>query len=198
MKDDVCHCLYCNKPLIKKPLKKTKCPHCGQFMYVRTINLRQEVVSETEASRVDCLKNMAEFGATEADYRKHKDMLVRRFGKEPAYQDIVWSIYNELISKNIKDFHMLNMIYYQMAWFLKDEGKPFVHVLKLKHKMDLLRYKQEGSIITEVDIDATACCDKCKPLNGKVYSIETALKEEPIPYENCDQFCMCSYLPLTH
>ena len=83
-----------------------------------------------------------------------------------------------------------------MALFLRDEGKPYNDILRLKHKMDLLEY-QQSNVIIGVDIDTSACCSKCRPLNRKEFSIEAALEEKLLPYEKCEGFCMCCYLPLT-
>lgn len=48
-------CPYCQKPLRKVPGAKTKCPHCGEFMFVRTRpqDGARVVVTTDEARRIE-------------------------------------------------------------------------------------------------------------------------------------------------
>jgi hypothetical protein len=42
-------------------------------------------------------------------------------------------------------------------------------------------------------------CPKCQVLNGKIFSVQEAFKEMPIPAFNCDNdlgYCRCVYLPV--
>lgn len=41
-------CPYCSKPLDKMPSGMKSCPHCGQFMYVRTRPVDRQRVLVTE------------------------------------------------------------------------------------------------------------------------------------------------------
>jgi DNA-directed RNA polymerase subunit M/transcription elongation factor TFIIS len=47
-------CPYCNKPLIKKPKRRSKCPHCGNFFRVRTRpqDRQQVLVTEEQAEEI--------------------------------------------------------------------------------------------------------------------------------------------------
>ena len=50
-------CPYCNNGLKRIPKSKTKCPSCGNFIYVRTtINGQKFAVTEYEKSRVDNIR----------------------------------------------------------------------------------------------------------------------------------------------
>ena len=48
-------CPYCSIAIIKKPLRKSKCPHCGQYIYVRTrpIDRQRVLVTLDQASEID-------------------------------------------------------------------------------------------------------------------------------------------------
>jgi len=47
----------------------------------------------------------------------------------------------------------------------------------------------------------TTLCSKAVELNGKIFTLEEALKDCPIPDKECNnkepRFCTCSYIPLT-
>jgi len=48
-------CPYCAKPLDKMPGRKTKCPFCSNYMYVRTrpVDKKRVVVTEQDAAKID-------------------------------------------------------------------------------------------------------------------------------------------------
>jgi len=48
-------CPYCAKPLEKMPGRKTKCPFCANFMYVRTrpADKKRVIVTEQDATKID-------------------------------------------------------------------------------------------------------------------------------------------------
>ncbi len=48
-------CPYCAKPLDKMPGRKTKCPFCAHFMYIRTrpADKKRVVVTEQDAAKID-------------------------------------------------------------------------------------------------------------------------------------------------
>ena len=97
------------------------------------------------------------------------------------------------------------MIYYNHALFLNEEGKDCFKILQQANKMNLLRYKQSEIDIEKVEIiSGEDPCSFCQQLNGKIYSIEEALKLMPIPCKDCSfilnddkrGFCRCTYAPM--
>lgn len=48
-------CPYCSVAIIKKPSRKSKCPHCGQYIYVRTrpIDRQRVLVTLEQASEIE-------------------------------------------------------------------------------------------------------------------------------------------------
>jgi|Deesub1362A_J573_1020465.scaffolds.fasta_scaffold17422_2 DNA-directed RNA polymerase subunit RPC12/RpoP len=196
-------CPYCKRDLDKAPKRKKKCPHCGNFIYVRTSpSTRKKVlVTEEEAEKIDALRNLSQYGVTLKKFNSHKAKLSEKFGKEASTRDVIWSIYNELIAKK-KDLQELKMLYYEMALFLNKEGKDSFPLLQQAAKMELMRFKKEG-FIKKVRILASAdSCPVCQKLNGKVFTVERALKTMPIPCKECTHklydgnrgFCRCSYV----
>ena len=96
-------CPNCSGTLKKVPGAKTKCPLCGQYMYIRTNPHTRErmVVTETQADEID--EETARLTGTidprlEAKKRKVKvaaDLTKSFHGKEPSPEDIEWRILNE-------------------------------------------------------------------------------------------------------
>lgn len=144
------------------------------------------------------LSDFKQYGVTEEEIEKGKE----EFG--PGREgDLIWSIFNNLLKKffEVEDYHNLKCIYYGMALFLHEEGKDPYQMLQESAKMELTRIKSEGRY-EEVKIGWSANgCPSCKELADKVYSIEEALKELPIPNKDCSTwkhmseygFCRCNY-----
>jgi len=208
-------CPYCKKVLEQQPLRKKKCPFCKNFIYVRTLpsNRGKVLVTEDEAKKINLewekvnlrnkwLNNLKQYGITEKDFHIHKDKLSKKFGQEASGQDVIWSIFNELLTK-IKDLHTLKMIYYEMALFLNEEGKDFFTVLQQSAKMELMQFKKE-EFTKKVRILTAGedSCEACQRLENMVFTIEEALEKLPIPCKECTRklydktrgFCRCCYV----
>lgn len=87
-------CPCCQKPLSKIPDRKTKCPHCSEFMFVRTRpkdNVRV-LVTEKEAGEIDEEKALMfgtyGFNADEKEVEKERVALRKKLGKEPSTFEI--------------------------------------------------------------------------------------------------------------
>ena len=207
-------CPYCKKILEQKPQRKGKCPFCKNFIYMRSLpSTRSKVlVTEDEAKKIDTewkkvhfrdkwLKDLKQYEITEKDFRIHKDKLSKRFGREASDRDVIWSLFNQLLTK-IKDLHSLKMIYFEMALFLNEEGKDCFAVRQQSVKMELLRYKQEAHA-KKIRIGiAKDSCEVCQRLGNKVFTIEEALEKMPIPCKECTHklydkkrgWCRCFYV----
>lgn len=107
---------------------------------------------------------------------------------------------NDLMKEN--DFLGLGITYYEMADFLKNEGKDSSKMRKLGYEMKLRNQKEQlkmmkSPVIKGVEIfPATDSCDECLKLRGKVFEIEKALEDNPLPVEQCNHRygCRCVYL----
>lgn len=99
----VAECPSCQGILRKIPGAKTKCPHCGEFMYVRTEpHSRKRVVVNFEgAERID--DEIARLNGT-YDQRlaekkrtdETRERLKEKFhGQEPSSEDVKWSLLNQ-------------------------------------------------------------------------------------------------------
>ena len=64
---------------------------------------------------------------------------------------------------------------------------------------NLLQYKQTGAVSRVEILAAPDSCDHCKDQQGKIFTVEEAIKTRPLPCKKCDHemgYCRCTYLPL--
>jgi hypothetical protein len=217
-------CPYCKKELLKFPGSKTKCPHCGNFIYVRTrpldgqrILIRENQIKQIEkdwqkyTNIKDLKKSLqdANIGYTEEVYLTVKDNLIKKFGFNPPEGDILWGISNYLLSDAMKesDWHRMEMIYLSQALFLYNEGNEgYFKLLQLVNRCQLMDYKK-SEFVKRVEI--ITCGDKscleCQKLSGKIFTFEEAIKSMPIPVRDCSfkfelncpgGWCRCMYCPV--
>ncbi len=95
-------CPHCNNPLDKKPGRKKKCPHCGEFIFVRTRPSDEKRVLVTEAQAEEIKEQWSIVNGTHGEYLAQKKRfsdekakLAKRFGREPSKNDIKWSLLNK-------------------------------------------------------------------------------------------------------
>lgn len=195
-------CPYCKKILEQVPQRKKQCPFCKNYIHVRTLPSihSRMLVTEDDARKIDWLKRLSEYGVTEKDFEITKDQLSKKFGQEPSSQDVLWSLFNQLIANKRNDLQTLKTIYYEMALFLNEIGKDSFTVLQNHAKMDLLILKLAG--IKKVQIIARGSCERCQLLQDRIFTIEEALEKMPIPVKECTHelsigrlgFCRCCYV----
>lgn len=94
--------------------------------------------------------------------------------------------------------------FYQKAIDLCKQRKLFLSYLEEHHRQQLLGLKKMG--VEKVEILSAGhgnSCQKCFSMDGKVLSIEEALKTMPLPVKDCATdvfevgrgFCRCTYSP---
>lgn len=125
-------CPNCHKKLSKIPGAKTKCPHCGDFMYLRTkTNNVRVVVTKDEADKIDEMWRIEngtqeEYLIEQKRFNDRKDLLRKRFGdKKPPENDVRWSLLNEELLENAKSeqWGLYRNVRFQMAEILNKENK---------------------------------------------------------------------------
>jgi DNA-directed RNA polymerase subunit RPC12/RpoP len=107
-------CPYCHRVLTKIPGRKTKCPHCGQFIFVRTrpADGARVVVTQAEVDRIEEDWSIVT-AATDPDFsyvttrqeaeeeRERLKLTLSSGGQEPASDDEVkWSLLNKLSARH--------------------------------------------------------------------------------------------------
>lgn len=146
-------------------------------------------------------RRLKTYGITERDFDISKVELTKKFGEEPSDKDVIWSLFNKLITK-MRDFHTLKMIYYDMALFLNEEGKDFFSVLQQSAKMELMYYKQSDVEKVQILTAGKGSCEQCQQSENKIFTIEEAFEKMPIPSKECTHemsvgqrgFCKCCYI----
>jgi hypothetical protein len=126
-------CPNCHEALLKIPGSKTKCPHCGKYMFVRTRPLDgvRLVVTGDEADRIDedwtILAGAQDVIVAEKDeFEGEKKIMRAKFGgREPSDNDVKWSLLNKQIIENIKngDWGLYRNTRFKMAEILRGEMK---------------------------------------------------------------------------
>jgi hypothetical protein len=125
--------------------------------------------------------------------------------------DKQWELFNRDIQRYIgeNDLYRLGSTYYEMAEFVKKEGRDNVYLINLGYKMKL-KFQRERlnefkksevsigvEIIAVTNSDENNCCEKCRQLNGKIFPIDEALLSNPLPVKDCSHLggCRCCYGP---
>lgn len=206
-------CPHCKKQLINIPERKRKCEFCGDYIYVRTrpADRKRVLVTEDQTTEIEdqwtevytvnkWVDSLSYYGITGQDYQKAEEQLSKQFGFKVKPNDVIWSILNELVTKQ-KDWHSLKMLYFKMALFLNDEGKDSFDMLAEAAKCELMNYK-EINFVQKVAISSARGCEECKKTDGQTFTLEEAFKIMPIPNRKCTfrfsenqpPFCRCRYV----
>lgn len=105
-------CPYCGHTLAKKPLRKKKCPSCGNYIYVRSTPTGEKkiLVTEHEAARIDDQwhhhhhRNLLD---TDPDYRREyehlKAQLTVERGEEPSAGEVRWVLAGRHLVQCVRD-----------------------------------------------------------------------------------------------
>lgn len=208
-------CPYCKGNLKTEPKRKKKCPHCKNFIYVRTSpSTRQKVlvtedgVKEIEkewrgiSNRNSCLRNLEGYGINERSFKLRKNEISQQSNSEPDDVEVILSIYNDLIQKN-NDLQTLKMINYQIALYLNSEGRNYLKIRQESSKAELLYYQSLGVEKVEIMTVGDQACENCKKLKNKIFRVSDALEIMPVPCKDCAfqlynenyGFCRCYYSP---
>ena len=213
-------CPYCKQILEMRPKRKKKCPHCGSYIYVRSLptgDHQKVLVTEDRAKEIEkewkrvhfrkkWMQSLQGYGLSDKDYERHKKTLRERFGQEPGDGDVIWSMFNQVVHESIAggDSKQLRLPYFEMALFLYQEGRGFVHLLGQSHRMELTAYKRDGfPKKVRIHTQGDKSCDACRRLHGKVFTVDDALEHMPLPCKHCTfdfqgtgqpGWCRCLYL----
>ncbi len=205
-------CPYCKTELKKVPIRKSKCPNCKNYIFIRRLKDSNvnALLTEVQAQEVDneieneYLKNkgfyeVESFGVSKEKFLKRKEEHFLKYGIKDNSNDVVWSLFNELLIKNANDNTLLSRIYYSMAVFIYKEGKDNFKYLQLSAKatLDSFQLKCESSdLVFNIQIIVSRdSCDNCKSMAEKIMTIEEAYLL-PVPCRDCTHtigFCRCTY-----
>jgi len=167
---------------------------------------KYEAEADTYYIGKENLRKVTSYGITDSEIDRVRQELAVKFGRQPSTSDVVWGAYckktSQLVDRRPIPNHEIGMIYYAKGLVLDSEGKDCYEQLKESGRFQLLEYKNNG--IRKVSILAKKSCLHCSQLAGKIYDIEDALKNSPLPVKDCKTklskkskgFCRCLYLPV--
>lgn len=205
-------CPYCKNALIKFPSRKTKCRHCNNYIFVRKLNDSRfkSLVTEAQAQEIDIERekdylkyrgfhDLEKFGVTKDEFIKRKEEHYLKYGIENNNNDVVWSLFNDLLIRNANNVDTLRTIYYTMAVLLNHEGKDNFKLLQLSAKATLdsleLRNNSSNLVFNFTIMGCGNSCENCKKLNNKILTMKEAYLL-PVPCRECTHsigFCRCTY-----
>ncbi|MEZ5998063.1 MAG: hypothetical protein R3B98_05165 [Hyphomonas sp.] len=124
-------CASCGTELAKRPGRKTKCPHCREFNYVRKrpldderVLLREDEIVELERQWAWARGEGQTFDAQLDRYASKFRELETQFGSPPSAGDVRWGLLNEDIIQLSKrrNWISIRQTYQTMALHLEREG----------------------------------------------------------------------------
>lgn len=226
IKDDVksaaleAFCPNCQSEFLKFPQSKTKCKKCHRDLYIRThyltkkkilLTTKQKDIYEDGKSayffQKEWLRKLSDLGITAADVNNTKDDLTKKWGHDPAFNDLVWRLFNSKVVKMASgtSLHDLKVHYFMWALFACEVDTDPTGLLNQSHKYELLEYKK-GRYAEKVELLSNDGCDACAKNNKKIFNLDELLKENNIlPNKNCTHklkpdgkyaWCRCIFLPV--
>lgn len=195
-------CPHCSSVLEKRPSRKAKCPSCEQYIYVR----KGKFITESQKNAYQFAQRFEHLGVTIDDFNNSKAKLTQEWGNAPGDNDVFWRILNVLITKQ-KDPNNLISIYEEMGKIAKAEGKDaasyYNQVKKIQARMNrqqLIDHKNLKGYVTGVRISAiddNHTCSYCRDLDGRVYTLDQALEDNPLPGKcSSESICRCIYIAI--
>ncbi len=125
-------CPHCNHRLAKKPGRKTKCPNCANFIYVRTRPSDNQKVLVTEEQKEVIEEQWSIVNGTHDLYlaerrarEQKKTQLSKRTGRAPSKNEVEWSLLQEELKVHAKNGNsgLYRNSRFQMAEILRKESK---------------------------------------------------------------------------
>jgi len=128
---EVDKCPNCNKKLEVIPKAKKKCPYCEKYIFSRTrpLDKKKVLLTEDQTKEIEIEWQIVngtrdEVIKGEKEFKKSKEILRKRFGKEPSENDVKWAILNNKLLEHItkKEFGLYRNVKLDMAEFLRKEN----------------------------------------------------------------------------
>jgi hypothetical protein len=135
------NCPCCGFLLDNRPLRKKKCPSCGNFIYprIRPSDRTQILVDEKGATIIDnewasihLIQKMQNYGLSIDIYEEIKAKLFKEFQSEPSNNDIAFTFLNEKLLACMKkaDWKEMSVIYFEQALILHSENRDCFRLMQ--------------------------------------------------------------------
>jgi len=158
-------CPCCKRILKKAPQKKTKCPHCGDSLYIK-----YRPGEDASKKRLVGSKEAAEI---EQDWHRMSE-IDQQIRLERQLKDAVESRHPRMIA----------LAKVAIARHFKSDQ---VTELEREHSRLSIEEYSDTSFVAYLEVNAKEprCCAMCKALVGRRFNVETALNECVFPLEGC-------------
>ncbi len=190
-------CPYCGVVLKRHPQRKTKCPSCGEPIYVRS----GAPVTVARAETIDWLRLLSltdqHFAVAEAELSIHH--------RQPAgHRDVLWKLLNESLLRDLTGASHRG-VYQLMARFVHEEGRNHHPYLMQAHEAELRHWERSfphRQLLVRIRNLGAHSCPSCAPLNGRLLSITEAQSAKLLPVATCTHeihprsgmgWCRCMY-----
>lgn len=202
-------CPYCHVELPKVPKGKSACPFCKKPIFVRrTPDSEPGFVLLTEAdARIRTYRQ--KLNVTPEEIAEAEKSLPRG-SQGGCSSDVMWSVLSRRVQALMRDVSssknadeslgQLKSLHFQMARFAFEEGKDPTPSQREAARMDLLIWKRaekRGLLGPKTRLCIIAAgstsCDACQRAAEKEFTLDEALKQNPLPVKGCTGWCRCCY-----
>lgn len=198
---EAARCPYCREALKKVPARKTKCPSCGKPIFVKRAPDESEkrLVTEALAAEIEALWNARAEEQTADEFCHLHGISAERYAqvrsalsKSTEPSSLCWSTEYFLARERAAiepDHHARKMLYFHLARLCEQKGlyRDRRDFAARMHESELLGYEGSLGIVTGVRVKSGGAhiCAICQANNGKTYTIEQALVQQPLPCASC-------------
>ncbi len=217
-------CPYCGTVFDSVPTRKRKCPSCGKAVLVKSRfpDRRKVLVTEEQAQSIahewadyhqdnKLARRLQTYGVTDSEKRQVEIELTERFGQAPSRADLAWGAANLKTEQAMRkhDLEALSHLYWFMSRQLFEEGRDYFAVAQDSERCYLQYLRNMGfAKVKVIGANDDFVCPACAAVQGKVFTIQQALKTMPIPVKECTSgadgdhkktgrrsgLCRCSYV----
>jgi hypothetical protein len=200
-------CPHCGIEFGMAPKRASDCRACGGAFVVRKhgeVLFGRSVLTKREALVLASFQYPQQLGVTPEDFRQA--LATREPGpSRPA--DALWTLWQAALGTRpeLAPWH-----YLQMAIFVNAEGRNPAYLLEARQRAELSRwrrYSKRTGLKVRVEILSLGnACEACRRMNGRVYDLDDAFAEMPLPCKDCTcpsavgrpsgpcPICQCTYL----
>ena len=189
-------CPYCDAELTRAPRRKSRCPNCGNSVFVRSKQsyFSSAWLTKEQAAVVDALNAIP--GMDVDNFRSIGRILDNR--RRPwTPMNIVEFVCCELVPQSRVDYTQVQHTYHIMALLRKTLSQNYLELLEQRTHLDLLNLQERGLDVVYIYTRQDNACNACSSLQMKAISLSSALSSPPLPVLECtgQPFCMCRFGP---
>lgn len=156
-------CPYCGTELEKKPVRKTKCPHCKNYIFKRTrpydnrnILVRKEQIDRIEKEWAIANGTLDMYLKGKKEEQEMRNAFRKRYGKEPTEEDLEFRMLNKQVldAASAGDWGLARNARLKMAKNLEKREKPELALRMLFHVcfLDLNGPNNRGGLPKSIDL----------------------------------------------